>query len=99
MLLWLQVPNSIIKPAKNLNPLFIILIYYHILPVRARLFSQTGNERLRFIRFTGKIGDNEVSFSHSLESLQALAFSVNEEYANRAYDELTDFLENTKEWI
>ena len=30
--------------------------------------------------FTGMIGDKELTFSHSLESLQALAFSVNEEY-------------------
>lgn len=30
--------------------------------------------------FNGKVGDQELSFSHTLESLQALAFSVNEEY-------------------
>ena len=30
--------------------------------------------------FSGTVGGNEVSFSHTVESLQALAFSVNEEY-------------------
>ena len=30
--------------------------------------------------FSGTIGDKELSFSHTLDSLQALAFSVNEEY-------------------
>ena len=30
--------------------------------------------------FSGKVGDDELSFSHTLESLQALAFSINEEY-------------------
>ena len=30
--------------------------------------------------FDGTVGDKELSFSHTLESLQALAFSVNEEY-------------------
>lgn len=44
----------------------------------------------------GDIIDKEHLENFTLVDKDGVEF--NEEYANRAYDELTNFLENTKEW-